>query len=107
MGKGTGKLSGVGNVLCPGGLYTCVYIYIWTQLYGFPRWLSGKETTCQWRRHKRRGFDPWVGKIPWSRKWQPAPVFLPGKFHRQRSLVGYIQSTGSQRAMSIHIHHIK
>jgi len=34
------------------------------------------------------GFDPWVRKIPWSRKWQPAPVFLPGKFHEQRSLVG-------------------
>ena len=35
------------------------------------------------------GFDPWVGKIPWRRKWQPAPVFLPGKFHGQRSLVSY------------------
>ena len=35
------------------------------------------------------GFDPWVGKIPWRRKWQPIPVFLPGKFHGQRSLVGY------------------
>ena len=34
-------------------------------------------------------FDPWVGKIPWRRKWQPAPVFLPGKSHRQRSPVGY------------------
>ena len=34
-------------------------------------------------------FGPWVGKIPWSRKWQPTPVFLPGKFHGQRSLVGY------------------
>ena len=34
-------------------------------------------------------FNPWVGKIPWSRKWQPTPVFLPGEFHRQRSLVGY------------------
>ena len=33
-------------------------------------------------------FDPWVGKIPWSRKWQPTPVFLPGKSHGQRSLVG-------------------
>ena len=31
----------------------------------------------------------WVGKIPWSRKWQPTPVFLPGKFHGQRSLAGY------------------
>ena len=35
------------------------------------------------------GFDPWVGKIPWRRKWQPTPVFLPGKPHGQRSLVGY------------------
>ena len=34
-------------------------------------------------------FSPWVGKIPWRRKWQPTPVFLPGKFHRQRSLVDY------------------
>ena len=35
------------------------------------------------------GFDPWVGKIPWRRKWQPTPVFLPGKSHGQRSLTGY------------------
>ena len=35
------------------------------------------------------GFEPWVGKIPWRRKWQPSPVFLPGKFHGQRSLLGY------------------
>ena len=34
-------------------------------------------------------FDPWVGKIPWRRKWQLTPVFLPGESHRQRSLVGY------------------
>ena len=34
-------------------------------------------------------FDPWIGKIPWRRKWQPIPVFLPGKSHGQRSLVGY------------------
>ena len=40
----------------------------------------------QWRRPR---FDPWVGKIPWRRKGQPTPVFLPGEFHRQRSLVGY------------------
>ena len=37
----------------------------------------------------RQGFDPWVGKIHWRRKWQPTPVFLPGKSHGQRSLVGY------------------
>jgi len=34
-------------------------------------------------------FDPWVGKIPWRRKWQPTPVFLPGESHGQRSLAGY------------------
>ena len=38
---------------------------------------------------RRRGFDPWVGKIPWRRKWQPTPVFLTGEPHVQRSLVGY------------------
>ena len=37
---------------------------------------AGKESTCQCRRCKRHGFDPWVRKIPWRRKWQPAPVFL-------------------------------
>ena len=42
---------------------------------------SGKESTCKCRRHKRDGFDPWVSKIPWSRKWQPTPVFLPGESH--------------------------
>ena len=35
------------------------------------------------------GFHLWVRKFSWSRKWQLTPVFLPGKFHAQRSLVGY------------------
>jgi len=52
----------------------------------FPRWFSGKESACQCR---RCGFDPWVGKIPWRRKWQPTSAFLPGKSHGQRSLMGY------------------
>ena len=39
----------------------------------------GKESTCQYERGKRCGFDPWVGKIPWKKKWQPSLVFLPGK----------------------------
>ena len=56
---------------------------------GFPAGTSGKEPACQCRRSKRCGFDPWVRKIPWSRKWQPTPVFLPGKSQGQRSLVGY------------------
>ena len=34
------------------------------------------------------GFDPWVGKIPWRRKWLPTPVFLPGQCHVQRNLAG-------------------
>ena len=55
----------------------------------FPCGTSGKESACQCRRHKRHGFDPWVGKIPLPRKWQLSPVFLPGKFQGQRSLVGY------------------
>ena len=53
---------------------------------GFPGSDSGKESTCQC---SRCGFDPWVGKIPWRRKWQLTPVFLPGKSHGQRSLAGY------------------
>ena len=56
---------------------------------GLPRWHSGKESACQGRICKRHSFDLWVRKIPWSRKWQPTPVFLPGKFHGQRNLAGY------------------
>ena len=58
-------------------------IYVWTDL---PWWLSDKEFACHCRRSR---FDPWVRKIPWRRKWQPTPVFLPGKFHGQRSPAGY------------------
>ena len=47
---------------------------------GLPQWLDGKEATCQYR---RQGFHPWVGKIPWRRRWQPTPVFLPGESHGQ------------------------
>ena len=56
---------------------------------GFPGGLSGKEPTCQCRRHKRPGFDPWVGKIPWRRAWQPTPVFVPGESKERRWLAGY------------------
>ena len=56
---------------------------------GLPRWCSGKESACQCRRCKIHSFNPWVGKIPWSRKWQPTPVFLLEKSHWQRSLAGY------------------
>ena len=53
------------------------------------RWLSGQESACQCRRHKRHGFDLWIEEIYWRRKWRPTPVFLPGKFHRQKSLLDY------------------
>ena len=56
---------------------------------GFPGGATGKEDTCQCRRQKRPRFYPWVGKIPWRRKWQSTPVFLPGESHGQRSLVSY------------------
>ena len=60
---------------------------------GLPRWLSSKESARRCRRHT---FDPWVGKIPCRRKWQPTPVFLLRKSHGQRSLAGY-STRGSQR----------
>ena len=59
--------------------------YVFTYIGG----ASGKESACQCRRHKRRRFDPWVGKNPWRRAWQLTPIFLPGESHGQRSLAGY------------------
>ena len=50
---------------------------------------SEKEPTCQCKRHRRHGFDPWVRKIPWRWAWQPTPAFLPGQSHGQRNLAGY------------------
>ena len=60
-------------------IYTLVFLI-------FPGGVSGKEPTCQCRRHKKCGFNPWVRKISWRRAWQHTPVYLPGKFHGQRSL---------------------
>ena len=50
---------------------------------------TDKEPTYQCRNYKRHGFDPWVGKIPWKRAFQPTPVFLPGESHGQRNMTGY------------------
>ena len=52
-------------------------------------WLSCKESTSSVGDGKLR-FDPWVRKIPWRRKWQPTPVFLPGKSYGQRNLVAIV-----------------
>ena len=55
----------------------------------FPGGTNGKESVCQHRRQKRRGFSPWARKVSRTGKQHPAPVFLLGKFHGQKSLVGY------------------
>ena len=55
------------------------------ELAGFPGSSDGKEPAC----HVGDGFNSWVKKIPWRRKWQPIPLFLPGVSHGQRSLTGY------------------
>ena len=73
--------------------------------YGLPRWLSGKESAWQCRRHKRLRFDPRVRKIPWNRKWQATPVFLLGKFYGQRSLVGYSPWCPKELNTTEHITH--
>ena len=52
-----------------------------------PRWLSSKESTYRWCR--RRWFNPWVGKIPWRRAWQPTPVFVPGESQGLNTLASY------------------
>ena len=65
------------RVLC-----VCVlYVDLWS-IFGTSRWCSGKESTCQCRRLKRCGFDLWVGKISWRRKWQPTHSHLENPMHR-------------------------
>ena len=64
------------------------YLYILPFLLGLPRWLNGKESSCQ---GKRYGFVPWSRMIPCSTTWQLTPVVLPGNFHGQSSLVGSSQ----------------
>ena len=53
---------------------------------GFPPSSVGKESACN---AGDLGFNSWVGKIPWRRKWQPTPVFLSGESYGQRSLTDY------------------
>ena len=62
----------------------CAYIYIYaSQVVLVVKIQLPMQETQESR------FDAWVGKIPWSSKWQPIPAFLPGKFHGQKSLEGY------------------
>ena len=91
-----------------------IYVYVWlghsavhlkltTLLIGYSPILSGfpggaraKELACQCRRHKRHGFDPSVGKIPWRRVWKPTLVFLSGESPWTEE-PGVLQFTGSHR----------
>ena len=63
-----------------------IFIFPYSPTSGLPWQLTGREPACQFRRLR---FNPWVGKIPCRRKWQPTPVFLTGKSYGQRSLMGY------------------
>ena len=66
---------------------------------------SCKESACHCRRHRRHGFNPWVEKIPWRRKWkwQPTQVFLSGKFHEQRNW----RASKSQTQLRAHTHKVR
>ena len=90
--------------------HMCVYIYIDLHTYifththtcmGLPQWLIGKESTCQCM---RRGFHPKVGKIPWNRKWQPIPLFLLEKSHRQMRQEGYSPNSHMTEQLSTYTH---
>ena len=61
----------------------------WCRTQGFPGGTSDKESACQCRRLWTCECDPWVGRIPWRKKWQPTPVFLLRNSHGQKSLTGY------------------
>ena len=79
------------NTSCCLAAKSCLTLFnpMYCKVSGFLDGVNGKEPSCQCRRHKRFRPNPWVGKIPWRRAWQPTPVFLPGESHGQRSLVGY------------------
>ena len=78
----------LGTAILSSIVTTPVYI-LTNSAVGFLGGTSGKEPACQFRRYKRREFDPWFRKIPWKRPWLPTPVFLPGESHGQKSLAGY------------------
>ena len=63
-----------------------IFSSLWFLSHSFHSSSDNKESAAM---QERPGFNPWVGKILWRREWQPAPVFLPGDFHGQKSLAGY------------------
>ena len=79
-----------------GYIYICINPSKCNCVYnkGFPGGSVVKEPICCCSSH---GFSPWVGKIPWRRAWQPAPVSLPGESHGRRSLAGYKELDMTER----------
>ena len=74
---------------------------------GFPGGTSGKEPACQCRRQERHSFNPWVGKIPWRRAWQPTLAFLPGEppgQSREATVHRVTQSQTQLKHLSLHAH---
>ena len=84
-------------------IYICVCVFVCVYIYKI--FLGGTvvKISCQCKGWRRCGFNPWVRKDPWSKTWQLTPIFLPGKFHGQKNLVGYhpwgakIQTVPSER----------
>ena len=118
-GSGRSPRGGHGNPLQYSFLENPMEEPGWLQSVGLQRiwhnWsdltCSGKEPTCQCRRQKKLGFNLRVGKIPWRRAWQPTPVFFPGEFHGQRSLLGYSpwgckESDMTERLTHTHTEHL-
>ena len=74
---------------------------------GFPGGASGKEPSCQCRRYKRHGFDPWVGKIPWRREQLPTQVFWPRESHGLYSAWDCKESDTTERLLhTLTIHYV-
>ena len=99
QGSQTGFTS---RLLQPNGasVFSSVKLGIMVILSGLPRWCCGKEPTCWCRRCRKHSFNPCIGTIPWSRKWQPSPVFLSGKYHGTEE-PGRLQSKGSHVHISL------
>ena len=99
---------GLSYFLLSGKVPCIVKTFLWMgKELGFPSGSAGKEPACQCKRHKRLRFNPWVRKTPWRRKWQPTPVFLPGEFHGQKSLVGYSPGDHEESIECVRTGHVR
>ena len=77
-----------------------IFGYTFPHQQGLPRWRYGKAPACE------RRFNPWVGKVPWSRKWQSTSAFLPGKSHDSGAWRATVHGVTKDSEMTEHTHHI-